>query len=473
MWSTYLTVASVDEALAALAAHGAAARIVAGATDLIVEFERGARKGVHTLIDVTRIPGLDAITQDDAGRIHLGPLVTHNQCAASPLLRQQALPLAQAAYEVGAPQIRNRSTVACNLITASPANDTIPALMALDATLVLRSANGERSVRLAEFYTGVRRTVMQPDEMLVDIHFSALNPARQRGAFMRMTLRRAQAISVINAAVVLSLDAGTVSAAAITLGAVAPTIIRAPEAEAALVGQALDEASIAQVAQLAAAAAAPIGDIRSSADYRKEMVRVAIARLLEELAQSQQPQRIPEKPVLLAKSQTELIESASINRLIDGSQIEVTINGTPRTFTTGHEKTLLRLLREEALLTGTKEGCAEGECGACTVFMDGKAVMSCLVPAPRAHGATITTVEGLAAPDGTLHPLQQAFVDHAAVQCGYCTPGFLMSGAMLLDEQPQPTRQQAKEAVAGNLCRCTGYYKILDAIESTGKAEAA
>jgi carbon-monoxide dehydrogenase medium subunit len=473
MWSTYLTVASVDEALAALAAHGAAARIVAGATDLIVEFERGARKGVHTLIDVTRIPGLDAITQDDAGRIHLGPLVTHNQCAASPLLRQQALPLAQAAYEVGAPQIRNRSTVAGNLITASPANDTIPALMALDATLVLRSANGERSVRLAEFYTGVRRTVMQPDEMLVDIHFSALNPARQRGAFMRMTLRRAQAISVINAAVVLSLDAGTVSAAAITLGAVAPTIIRAPEAEAALVGQALDEASIAQVAQLAAAAAAPIGDIRSSADYRKEMVRVAIARLLEELAQSQQPQRIPEKPVLLAKSQTELIESASINRLIDGSQIEVTINGTPRTFTTGHEKTLLRLLREEALLTGTKEGCAEGECGACTVFMDGKAVMSCLVPAPRAHGATITTVEGLAAPDGTLHPLQQAFVDHAAVQCGYCTPGFLMSGAMLLDEQPQPTRQQAKEAVAGNLCRCTGYYKILDAIESTGKAEAA
>lgn len=473
MWSTYLTAHRIDEALNALSQHGAAARIVAGATDLIVEFERGARKDVHTLIDVTRIPGLDAITQDEAGRIHLGPLVTHNQCAASALLRQQALPLAQAAYEVGAPQIRNRSTVAGNLITASPANDTIPALMALDATLVLRSAKGERSVRLAEFYTGVRRTVMQPDEMLVDIHFAALNPARQRGAFMRMTLRRAQAISVINAAVVLSLDAGKVSAAAITLGAVAPTIIRAPEAEAALVGQALDEASIAQAAQLAAAAASPIGDIRSSADYRKEMVRVAVARLLEELAQSQQPQRIPNKPVLLAKSQTDSIEKPSINRLIDGSQIEVNINGTHHTFATGHEKTLLRLLREEALLTGTKEGCAEGECGACTVFMDGKAVMSCLVPAPRAHGATITTVEGLAAADGTLHPLQQAFVDNAAVQCGYCTPGFLMSGVMLLDEHPQPTRQQAKEAVAGNLCRCTGYYKILDAIESTGVVQSA
>lgn len=468
MWSTYLTAHTIEEALSALSQHGAAARIVAGATDLIVEFERGARKDVHTLIDVTRIPGLDAITQDDAGRIHLGPLVTHNQCAASPLLRQQALPLAQAAYEVGAPQIRNRSTVAGNLITASPANDTIPALMALDATLVLRSADGERSVRLAEFYTGVRRTVMQPDEMLVDIHFTALNPASQRGAFMRMTLRRAQAISIINAAVVLSLDGGKVSAAAITLGAVAPTIIRAPEAEAALVGQALDEASIAQAAQLAAAAAAPIGDIRSSADYRKEMVRVAVARLLEELAQSQQPQRIPEKPVLLAKPTSRLVDQLT-GQLVENGHIDVSINGKDYSFESGHEKTLLRLLREEALLTGTKEGCAEGECGACTVFMDGKAVMSCLVPAPRAHGATITTVEGLAAADGTLHPLQQAFVDNAAVQCGYCTPGFLMSGVMLLDEHPQPTRQQAKEAVAGNLCRCTGYYKILDAIESAGQ----
>ncbi|MCW5873339.1 MAG: FAD binding domain-containing protein [Anaerolineales bacterium] len=471
MWSTYLTAHTIDEALSALSQHGAAARIVAGATDLIVEFERGARKGVHTLIDVTRILGLDAITQDADGRIHLGPLVTHNDCAASPLLRQQALPLAQAAYEVGAPQIRNRSTVAGNLITASPANDTIPPLMALGATLVLRSANGERSVPLAEFYTGVRRTVMQPDEMLVDIYFPALDPATQRGAFMRMTLRRAQAISVINAAVVLGLQGGKVTLAAITLGAVAPTIIRAPQAEVALVGQALDEASIAQAAELAAAAASPIGDIRSSADYRKEMVRVAVARLLEELAQSQQPARIPNNPILLAKPTSRLVDQ-STGQLAKNGHIDVSINGKEYSFDTGHEKTLLRLLREEALLTGTKEGCAEGECGACTVFMDGKAVMSCLVPAPRAHGAHITTVEGLAAPDGTLHPLQQAFVDHAAVQCGYCTPGFLMSGVMLLDTYPQPTRQQAKEAVAGNLCRCTGYYKILDAIEDAGKAGA-
>jgi CO/xanthine dehydrogenase FAD-binding subunit len=244
MWQSYYNVTSVDEALRLLAEYGPQARIVAGATDLILEIERGVRKDIDVLIDISRVPCLDEIIMDEDEVIHLGPMVTHNQCVASKLLVERALLLAQAAWEIGAPQIRNRGTVAGNLVTASPANDTITPLMALGAQVHLASVHGQRVVPLAEFYTGVRKTVMRPDEMLINISFPALNgcslPAsNQRGMFIKLGLRRAQAISVVNAAVVLTFSNGAsthsqarqkVSQAIITLGAVAPTIVRAQNA---------------------------------------------------------------------------------------------------------------------------------------------------------------------------------------------------------------------------------------------------
>jgi len=469
MWHEYHNVTTTGEAIRLLSENGESARIVAGATDLILELERGVRRGIHTLIDITRIPGLDQITLDEDDVIHLGPLVTHNHCATSKLIRERGFPLARASWEVGAPQIRNRSTVAGNLITASPANDTITPLMALGGWVILASARGERKVLLHDFYTGVRRTVMQPDEMLVDIAFPALKKD-QRGTFIKLALRRAQAISVINVAVVLGLKSATVTSASITLGAVAPTIIHAEEAENYLSGKELTEDVVAEAARLAMEASHPIDDIRGSASYRREMIRVCTARGIRALRDGGEQAAVPSEPVLLWGKEPVFSDQISVTSFPE-NLIETTINGKKYTFMSGHDKTLLRLLREEGELTGTKEGCAEGECGACTVFLDGKAVMACLVPAPRAHGAEIVTIEGLAKGE-QLHPVQQAFINDGAVQCGYCTPGFLMSAAKLLEERPSPSRNEIEQAITGNLCRCTGYYKIVQAIEDASKIKA-
>jgi len=463
MWKEYINAITVDEVLQALSERGERARIVAGATDLILELERGVRKGIETLVDVTRIPGLDAITIDEDNLIHLGPLVTHNHCVESRLIRARAYPLARAAWEVGAPQIRNRGTIAGNLITASPANDTITPLIALDASVTLQSTGGTRTVALRDFYTGVRRTVMQPDEMLVDISFPAMETTA-RGTFIKLALRRAQAISIIDVAVILDTEAGFVKSAAIALGAVAPTIIRAPEAEGYLVGKQLTDDVLEEAARLTMNACKPIDDIRGSAAYRSEMVRVCTLRGLRSAREGQEQAGMPVEPILLWGEQDGESGIQTAHRS-PSAPIETTINGKKYTFKSGHNKTLLRLLREEANLIGTKEGCAEGECGACTVFLDGKAVMACLVPAPRAHQAEIITVEGLAS-DGQLHPVQEAFIEHGAVQCGYCTPGFLMSAAKLLEEKSNPTHNEIEQAITGNLCRCTGYYKIVQAVDS-------
>ncbi len=146
--------------------------------------------------------------------------------------------------------------------------------------------------------------------------------------------------------------------------------------------------------------------------------------------------------------------------------IQSVVNGEPVTFLASPQITLLDALRDELGLTGTKEGCGSGDCGACSIRLDGRLVCSCLVLAPEAEGRSIETIEGLAT-NGVLHPIQQKFLEHAALQCGFCTPGLLMSAKDLLDRNPNPTETEIRFAIAGNLCRCTGYDKIIRAIQAT------
>ena len=145
-------------------------------------------------------------------------------------------------------------------------------------------------------------------------------------------------------------------------------------------------------------------------------------------------------------------------------RVALSVNGESREALVPVHKTLLEVLREDLGLTGTKHGCELGECGTCTVLLDGEPVLSCLALPVETAGCRITTVEGMAV-GGRLHPLQQAFAELGAAQCGYCTPGILLTATALLADRPSPTRQEVKDALAGNLCRCTGYTKILDAVE--------
>jgi carbon-monoxide dehydrogenase medium subunit len=467
MWQTYLQPQTLDDALALLAEHGANARLVAGGTDVVVELSRGI-KPTATLIDITAIPGLRRVELAD-GIISLGALTTHNDVIASPLCRERALPLVQACWEVGAPQLRTRGTVAGNLVTASPANDTITPLVALDASVVLASACGERTLRLEEFYRGVRQTALAPDELVREIRFPAMRDD-QRGRFVKLGLRRAQAISVIDFAVVLTLDNDMVTDARIALGSLAPTIVRAHAAEESLRGQILTPETCAAAAALACGAVSPIDDVRGSGAYRQQTLRNGLAHTLEQLGRGEEAIGLPDDPILLDTS-------ATTDRLTPGGEpfggvIRTRVNGRSLELRCSTGRTLLGALRDEAGLTGSKEGCAEGECGACTVWLGGQAVMSCLVPAPQAHNAEITTIEGLAgtaAADGDgLHPLQHAFVERGAVQCGYCIPGMLMAGAKLLQERPAPDLNAMQTALSGNLCRCTGYRKIFDAVRAAG-----
>lgn len=469
MWTKYYTPKTIDEAINLLGDMADRARIVAGATDLLLELERGQRPGIDVLIDISRIAGLDLISID-GDRIRLGPLVTHNHCTASKLIRKRAFTLARACWEIGAPQIRNSGTVAGNLITASPANDSIPALMALGAEVELRSRDGDRTISLADFYTGVRKTVMRPDEILTSISFP-IPVEKARSTFIKLGLRQAQAIAVINAAVLIEMHDEIVQRAVITLGSVAPTIIHAEKAESFLIGKTLSSEVIDHAADLAAQAAQPIDDLRSSAQYRRDMVHICTRRGLSAIAEGEEQSSFPEDPVLLwGPGERQIMQSRFDLTEHNGQEpIVTTINGKQFSFATGYRKSLLRLLREEGELIGTKEGCAEGECGACTVFLDGMAVMACLVPAPRAHGAEIITIEGLTV-DEELHPLQEAFIEAAAVQCGYCTPGFIMSGVKLLEEKTTPELFDIQQAISGNLCRCTGYYKIIHAIEMAAES---
>ncbi len=505
---------SLDHALRLLAEHPDA-RAIAGGTDLLLDLQRGGPGDPVDLVDLSAI-GAEEFAQivDDGDALMIGGGVTHNQVVSSSLVFQHCLPLAQACVEIGSPQLRNRATLSGNLATASPANDSISALMALGASVNLarmESVDGEaplrseRSIPLTEFFTGFRSTVLEPGELIVGIRVPKL-AATARGLWIKLGLRRAQAISVVHAGLIVEFAdtpsaepgsssepdtdaradrsageavrtetgagvARTVASARLALGSVAATVVEVPEFAQALAGQSLNEETITVAAQAAAAAVTPISDVRATAEYRNDSIVTVIERALRAIADNRQAEMwLAQPPTLSGGLGRPHIETPEGNRSADGDadSHEPSFDGPTS------EELLLDDLRARGL-TGVKEGCAEGECGACTVLFNDAAVMSCLVPAASAVGEQVVTIEGVAQTDtvehaGQLDPIQQAFIDCFAAQCGFCIPGFIVATKALLAENPAPNDDQIKMALSGNLCRCTGYYPIIDAVHHAASA---
>lgn len=459
----YIAVSAIADACNVLAEHGADARVLAGGTDLLIELRRGSRQAPKVVLDISGVAEMAGIFELHGG-ITLGPLATHADLVWSELLRKFAPLLSAAGAAIGSPQIRTRGTVGGNIMNAATCADTVPPLVALDATVTLQSRAGCRELLLADLFVKPYQTKAKADELLTAVRFHKLGP-KTRSAFIKLGRRNALAISRLSVAAVLEVGKeGKIAEARIVPGAAFPTWRRVTEAEQMLIGERPGEKLFAAAGRKVSEEMIKATGRRWSTEYKEPVIAVLVRRALEacasEVGQCVSPAlRKGESGKTGQAGRTALLSRPPSKECI----ITSTVNGHPHTLTVPANTTLLDLLREHLGLMGTKCGCEIGECGACTVLLDGEPVDSCLVLAAQIAGRQVLTVEGLA-PEGKLHPLQESFLDHDAAHCGFCTPGMLLSAKALLDWNPRPTETQIRSAISGNLCRCTGYQQIVEAI---------
>lgn len=457
----YLEPTSVEETVGLLSRYGPEARVLAGGTDLIVQMKM-ERLAPRYLVSIGRVPGLEGVTVQD-GWTRIGARTSIRTLRNDPWIRAGYPILAEASASFSTTQVQVMGTLGGNLGNASPASDTAPALIAYGAEAIIEGSGGTRRVLVEEFFLGPGRSVLEPGELLVGVELPPPRPGTG-GAFLKVG-RVAADLAKVNVAVLVVREDDRITDARLAFGAVAPTPLRARKAEAVLRGQRFSEEVVAEAAQVASEEISPIDDVRSTAWYRQEIARVltcdGLFRAWERAGEPPVP--FPAAPVAPSPAVT---PPRALRHIRAEQEVEVrlTVNGERRRVWVAPNELLLNVLRERLHLTGTKYGCGIGECSACTVHVDGRLALSCLILAVAVDGSEVLTVEGLAGRDGELHPLQESFIRHAAFQCGYCTPGMLLTAKSLLEEVPHPTEEEIRDYLKGNLCRCTGYAAIVRAV---------
>jgi CO/xanthine dehydrogenase FAD-binding subunit len=277
----YFVPKTLDEALKFLNEYKSSARLLAGGTDLVPQLKKRELKTPEYVIDLKGISGLDGISYDAEG-LQIGPLATISSIAQSPEVQERYPMLVQAALGMASPQVRNRGTFAGNICNAVPSADSAPSLLALNATIMIKSIRGERTISIDQFFTGPRKTMLEADEMLVGITVPKPLPA-SRGVYLKLSPRHSMDLAIVGVAAVGISENGVCKDIRIALGAVAPTPIRAPMAEAILQGKPITSALINEAAKNAITQCSPIDDHRASQEYRCDMIYVLTKRALNQI----------------------------------------------------------------------------------------------------------------------------------------------------------------------------------------------
>ena len=308
---------------------------------------------------------------------------------------------------------------------------------------------------MADFVTGPFQNVLEPAEIAVEAVIPAAQGTRS-GGYLKLE-RRVGDFATVGVAVAIETSGGTVSRAGIALTGVGGSTIGATAAAEALAGQPLSADSISRAADLAAEAARPRTDHRGSAEYKRHMVRTFVQRILTARRRAGGGKGGLTMTIVYADRGDEAASEVPVRR------IRFTVNGEKKIAEVEPRLLLSHLIRRGLGLTGTHMGCDTTNCGACTVLVDGHPVKSCTMLAVQVDGREISTVEGLATAS-ELHPLQEGFKEEHGLQCGFCTPGMMMAAKALLDQNPDPTEEDVRWALSGNLCRCTGYQNIVKSV---------
>jgi len=454
----YIRPASIEEAIGLLQVQPEA-RILAGGTNLLVDMKL-ERTAPACVIDIAQLPGLRGMETSD-NRTVIGALTSIRELAISERLWQEHTCLAESAQAFGSTQIMMMGTLGGNIANGSPASDTVPALVVLGAEARIVGPEGARTALIADLLQGPGSVDLGPGELIRAIGVPRA-PAGTGTAFLKLSRVRAD-LAKVSVAVRLVREREHIVSARIALGSVGPTVLRAKKASAMLRDKPFSKDIVLNAARVAASEISPIDDVRSTADYRR---RAAVALVHDALMLSWERAArgttdVPRGRSLVPQRTAAAPVQADAQ---EASTIALTVNGEAYELEVAPNELLLNVLRDRLELTGAKYGCGIGECGACTIWLDGMPVLGCLVLAISADGSEVRTIEGLAAPDGTLDPLQDAFIEENAFQCGYCTPGMLMMTKKLMEEIPEPTEDEVRDYLKGNHCRCTGYTSIVRAV---------